>query len=292
MRRYDVPAGIAVILLLPFLIAGSSTQPSDALRNAPENLLPDSSSSDALTATHVIEDGEDLLYEVRWTLFKLGTVRLKSLQTSRHQGITHYTAAGFIDSYEGLPFIDLHSIIHTEMDSSFSSCNGRALEWTKNEWWGIHYRYDSTRSRCFIEETWQRDLKEAPYKRLRRDTLRITGNHVQDGLSLAYFARAHVHDTDTLSVPIIAYGKLGWMTYYFGGRRGTEQIDVHGTPIRVVEFDGWLDVEGIFGLTGEFRGWFSDDSAAVPIKAQVRVILGNVNVELVQWTRKGWTPPQ
>ena len=287
-----MPAGIAVMLLIPCLLAGSRTQPIDTLRSVPENPQADARSADAPTSTHVIEDGENLLYEVRWTLFKLGTVRLKSLQTTRHQGISHYTTVGYIDSDERLPFVNLHSIITTEMDSSFSSCNARSLEWTNDEWWGMHYTYDSTRSRCFVEETWQQDLNEAPYKRLQRDTLRITGNYVQDGLSLVYFARAHVHDTDTLRVPIIAYGKSGWTTFYFDGRRGTEEIDAHGTPIRVVGFTGWLDVEGIFGLTGEFRGWFSDDPAAVPIKAQLKVVLGNVNVELVQWTRKGWTPPR
>ena len=156
---------------------------------------------------------------------------------------------------------------------------------------GAYYRYDSTRSRCFVEETWQTDLKSAPYKRTNLDTLYIKGSHVQDGLSIAYYAREHVHDSRTVTVPTIAYGKLGSTTFRFASTPGTQEIDALDRPIHVVEFDGWLDLEGIFGLTGEFKGWFSDDSSAVPIKAELKVILGSVNVELIQWHRKDWNPP-
>jgi hypothetical protein len=45
-------------------------------------------------------------------------------------------------------------------------------------------------------------------------------------------------------------------------------------------------------MTGDFVGWFSDDAAAVPIKGKLKVLLGNVTVELIRWNRKGWNPPQ
>jgi hypothetical protein len=291
MGSHRVLTGIAVALLVPCppasLHRAQPDFPGENVQNRPQDL----SSPAIVPKDGVIQEGEDLLYEVSWAFFKLGTIRLKTLQTIEHHNAIRYSATASIDSYEGLPFVNLHSIIHSEMDSSFSSRSARALEQKQGEWWGMHYRYDSTRSHCFVEETWQKDLKEAPYKRSPPDTLTLPRGFVQDGLSLAYFARAHVLDRDTLSVPVIAYGKLGWTTFHFDGQRGTEEIDAYSAPIRVVEFDGWLDVQGIFGLTGDFRGWFSDDSAAIPIKAQFRVILGHVTVKLIGWERKGWIPP-
>jgi proteasome assembly chaperone (PAC2) family protein len=45
------------------------------------------------------------------------------------------------------------------------------------------------------------------------------------------------------------------------------------------------------GLTGEFEGWISDDSAAIPILAEVKIALGSIWIELESWTRPGWSPP-
>jgi hypothetical protein len=63
------------------------------------------------------------------------------------------------------------------------------------------------------------------------------------------------------------------------------------SPVRVIEVEGTTTVEGIYGMTGGFRGWFSDDSAAVPIKGRLKVLLGEVEIELTTWNRKGWNPP-
>ena len=47
----------------------------------------------------------------------------------------------------------------------------------------------------------------------------------------------------------------------------------------------------IFGLTGVFEGWFSDDAASVPISAKMHVLIGSVRIELLRWKRSNWTPP-
>jgi hypothetical protein len=63
-------------------------------------------------------------------------------------------------------------------------------------------------------------------------------------------------------------------------------------PVDVVKFEGVAEFKGIFGLTGEFTGWFSNDDARVPIKANMEVIIGSVTIELMQWKRAGWLPPR
>jgi hypothetical protein len=37
---------------------------------------------------------------------------------------------------------------------------------------------------------------------------------------------------------------------------------------------------------------FSDDTAVIPITAEMKVILGSVKIELNQWNRKGWNSPE
>jgi hypothetical protein len=62
--------------------------------------------------------------------------------------------------------------------------------------------------------------------------------------------------------------------------------------VDVVHFEGRADFEGIFGMTGDFEGWFSNDEARVPILAKMKVIIGNIRIELTKWNREGWKPPK
>ena len=49
---------------------------------------------------------------------------------------------------------------------------------------------------------------------------------------------------------------------------------------------------GLYGLSGNFEGWFSNDEARVPIKAKMSVYIGSVVIELKSWKRPDWKPPK
>ena len=55
---------------------------------------------------------------------------------------------------------------------------------------------------------------------------------------------------------------------------------------------GTADFTGIYGMSGDFEGWFSNDEARIPILAKMKVIIGSVTIELTRWTRTGWSPPR
>ncbi len=177
------------------------------------------------------------------------------------------------------------------MDDFLYSRATRTLEKRGDEWWAQNYTYDLSNKRLIIEKTWQKDPNSAPYKRTSVDTLMLEDTTFQDGLSIAYFPRSQIGTEQAIRVPTVLYGNLGTTTFWFTNKKSTETIDVLDRPVRVVEVEGTLDVKGIFGLTGDFKGWFSDDSAAVPIKAEMNVILGVVDLELIEWDRNGWNPP-
>jgi len=235
--------------------------------------------------------GEDLQYEVSWWIFKLGTIRLKTLETKSKAGEVRHTAAVFIDSYKGLPFVDVHAIDYTEMDSAFNSRGFYSVEKRNDEWLVMNYHYFLPESILVVEETWQKDLQSPPYKPSSYDTVKLGGNWVQDGLSLVYFARQNVRQKDTVRVPTIVYAKVGSTLFYFTGKRDVVEIDKVEQPISTIELEGKAEFDGIFGLKGDFKGWFSDDPAAVPIKAKMKVLLGSVNIELKEWDRPGWSLP-
>jgi len=236
------------------------------------------------TSRSIINGGEEFVYEVRWTVFKLGTVRLRTLP--------RFAAEARIDSYPSVPFVDLHSTHYSEMDSAFFSLASHTAQKKETDWWGLNYIYDLPRKRLIVEETHQKDPSQPPFLRTVKDTLHLPGTTFLDGLSVAYYARLNIHSEKSVEVPTVLYGKVGTTTFHFTNNRTTEEIDALEEPVRVVEVEGTTTAVGVYGMTGDFTGWFSDDEAAVPIKGKLQVLIGNVTLELVKWNRKGWNPPQ
>jgi hypothetical protein len=269
----NLPQLATLLLLTSAVVVARLFQPAEATEQI-RGPIPSSA---------ILLDGEELVYEVSWTFFKIGTIRLLS-----HGD---YTAKAWIDSYEDLPFVDLHSFHYSSMDSSFYSRGSRSAEFRENAWWGLDYDYDLPERVIRVNKTYQKALDSTMQLQGTIDTVILADTNFVDGISIAFFPRSRIHTRIPVSVPTVLYGKLGTTDFYFDGTKTTEDIDALDDPVRVVVVEGTTSTVGVYGMTGAFTGWFTDDSAAVPIKGAVSVLLGEVEVELVQWKREGWTPP-
>lgn len=231
----------------------------------------------------VYAEGEELTYEVSWTMFRIGTIRLRSAGGRQ--------SLAWIDSYDGLPFVELHSRYWTTMDSTLFSRHSWSMDREDEGWTGLAYARDSLRPLVYVEHLTCDDPDRHPVARTAADTLRLSGREFVDGLAIGYFPRQLIHTLQQAVVPTVLNGALGRTTFAFDGEKTALEIDAVHYPVRVVEVHGTTDAVGVFGMTGDFVGWFSDDEAAVPIKGKLKVLLGNVTVELVSWKRAGWAPP-
>ena len=78
---------------------------------------------------------------------------------------------------------------------------------------------------------------------------------------------------------------------FYTGIQKTD-IDAVDYDVSCLRLDGKMNFISIYGLTGYFEGWFSNDEASIPIVAKMQLFLGNVKLELKQWKREGWNPPK
>lgn len=239
----------------------------------------------------VMMPGEELVYEVSWAFIKLGRIRVLTLVTPNDHDGPAYRAVAYSDSYD-LPFVDFHAYSTSDMDSMLFSHHSSLFEKNGDRWFRQVYYFSPPARRFIIENAYVSEIQHLPATSARYDTMYLPYERFQDGTSILYFARAHVHDKVSLAVPTLVRGKAGRTEFYLPAERTTVSIDAVPYPIRVVELEGKADFEGIYGLTGDFTGWFSDDAAAVPIKAKMKVILGNISLELIEWKRPGWSPPR
>ncbi len=235
----------------------------------------------------IFQVGEELTYNVSYAFIDLGQVRLKVVEKIQKEGRTLYRAMAYIDSYKGVPLVDLHTTYESLISESLYARWFRArLKVEDQQWRKFIYDFDYPSGNVYVEVGLEKsDTVE------RRDTLKVNSLY-QDGLSLFFLARGMVSSTKGMTVPVIVNEKKASTYLDFKNERQSQKIDAVDYPIDVVYFDGRADFVGIFGLTGDFEGWFSNDAAHVPVLAKMKVLIGNVRLELMKWTRPGWKPPQ
>lgn len=234
----------------------------------------------------VFQVGEELSYNVSYGSFDIGRVRITTLDRVTSGGRVAHKAIAYIDSYKGIPFVDLHSVYSSQIDQGAYSTLFNARMKEDEGWREWTYRFDYPRRSVFIDEGfWKQNTI------VRRDTLRLD-TLSQDGLSLFFLARKYLYSHQKMIVPTYVREKRGKTAIDFDGELSKEEIDAVGYPIDVIHFEGEAKFVGVFGLTGGFEGWFSNDAARVPVLAKMKVIIGNIRIELISWKRAGWTPPR
>jgi len=205
--------------------------------------------------------------------------------TTRTPEYFAYNSKALIQSYSGVPFVKLQATFESVIDSGVYSHRfvGKSKDGKLSEFARYHFDYDA--HRAIIEKGRRDTIIE------QRDTLPIETLY-NDGLSLFFYARHQLMSGKKMNIPTLVKEEKVNTYIDFRKKRDAVEIDAVDYPIDVLEFEGTAEFVGIFGLTGDFEGWFSNDEARVPILAKMKVIIGSITIELMEWKRAGWTPPR
>ncbi len=233
-----------------------------------------------------LQVGEELTYVVKYSLIRLGEVRLKIISKETDKGKTIYRAMAFIDSYSGVPFVNLHQIYETKINDDSASIFFRGLVKGEKYTTFTDYIFDYHKSKIFIKKG-----KVYPHQ-LWLDTTITAKKKYQDGLSIFYYARLNTGEIKKQDIPCFVNEDKVYTKINYYNKVSDVSIDAVDYDIACVRIDGYTDFVSVFGLTGYFEGWFTNDQAAVPVVAKMKVIIGNITLELIDWKREGWTPPK
>lgn len=233
----------------------------------------------------MLQAGEELRYKVKWNFLRLGTITIRAERVSGDTNLRKLTMQ--VDSNPALVFVRIREYNESVVDPT-TMMSQRFL--------GVHNNSD--------EHVEIRSFYLAPGrvlyllvdsetgKPLRADTLENVPEHVE-GPSLFYYARWLSRSKQIVRVATFAGGERGFTELDFTLGREYLEIDAFDEPVRTRKYKGFIHGKGgtSAGLSGEFFGWVSDDDAAVPIQAEMKILLGSVRLELEKWVRPGWTPP-
>lgn len=234
----------------------------------------------------VYRNGEVLVYSVKWNFIRLGRIIIR---TSAEGDDTNFVRTVMtVESSPGLPFISISERNSTLIDRRTSKVREyRGVHRKGDDSISIAYDYDcTTRTLSFVEA----DLVKGT---VTRDVTTGGIPAFVEGNALLVYARWRSRSGKSFRVPTVVDGKLGYTYLTFGGEVEHLELDdvPHDIPAR--KYRGFADWSGGTGagLTGEFTGWVSDDLAAVPLRAEMKIALGSITIELERWNRPGWSPP-
>lgn len=232
------------------------------------------------------EVGEELVYVVRYSVMRLGEVRVKITGKDIIDGKNYYRAIIYIDSYKGLPFVDLHQVYETVMTPDYYSKYFKGIIKQDSVVSNTEYHFDYNKSEVKIHK-WFTNSDKAPV-----DSTCEVHKKYQDGLSIFYYARAHSREKREEIVPTFVNEKKVSTEIKFNTELDDASVDAIDYDVDCTHMEGHVNFISVFGLTGYFEGWFSNDEEAIPIKAKMNVIIGSITLELKSWKKQEWTPPR
>lgn len=236
--------------------------------------------------SNVYQDGETLYYKVSWSLLRLGTIRISChLDSSRGD---RYKLKMLVKSNPYLPFINIEEMNMSIVDiADGMSRSFYGLHRNGDEEVEIECIYaDKTREATFSV----REAKSGNYNRF--EILRRVDPYL-DGPSLFFYSRTHIHSNRVYRIPTLIDGKMETTVLDFTGPSEWIEVEAFDYPVRARLYTGTADWQGgtSAGLNGEFKGWVSDDDEAITLKAEMKVLLGSITIELEEYKRTKWLPP-
>jgi len=233
----------------------------------------------------IFSEGEKLNYVVYYGFIKLGEVKMTLESKKTENGKTFYKAKSEMKSYEGIPFVSLNSIFESDMvydGTEFYSVRFKTVEYKDEGNVVIEYKFNYDSNFVYVK-------KENKGKIEKDEKIKFNQNvKFQDGLSLFYKARLNSFSEENFLIPVFMNETETSVNYFFSSKKEEVTLSNFENDNKCVRCNGTANFEGVFGLTGEFAGWFSDDKARIPLKSQLNVLIGNITLELDSYKRNGW----
>ncbi|RPI14048.1 MAG: DUF3108 domain-containing protein [Ignavibacteriae bacterium] len=234
----------------------------------------------------VFYDGEELFYDVYYSFINIGWVKINTSKSKDNKNV--YVSTAVMRSNEALPFVSASYDFRSEMevvDNAIRPLHFEAKEYNGSSYSYLTYNFDYDSSIVGIKKIGFNGNIEYEKK------LEL-GENYQDGLSIFYYSRFSFFKNDSKVVPVLFNQDLTNLTLNFDANKTDASIGQVDYDVSSHYLTGNTDYELVFGLTGDFSGWFTNDKASVPIKANLQVKIGNITLELKDWKRGSWRPPE
>lgn len=232
------------------------------------------------TIDNLMQWHEVFTYEVRYSFFKLGEVRVEIVSDTLYNGQKSWHLKSIITSNTGIPFVGdeenhYNSIFQLQND------NVEIQEyWTDNidekKYRDSEYVFDRSSGKVYAYES----EKDEP-----RDTLALE-EPASSGHSLFYRSRLTAGTDQTVKYPIYLNLEKKYITLYHTSETDMRSYDAFPEDVKTYYTKGDAEIEGPFGFSGRFEAWYLANGLRVPVEARVKVWLGKVKIKLIDYKKE------
>ncbi|MBL7075677.1 DUF3108 domain-containing protein [candidate division KSB1 bacterium] len=219
--------------------------------------------------------GEELIYSVRWLFIHLGTINVKVAQKIENNGRSAYLVKVKAYSNPLLFFLDVDLNMETLVDEDLYSLHYTVKDKVDELFDSTEYVFDYKNEQMIIKRFSGENLVKT-----KDDTIPLL-HPMQDSGSLIFYARGQSLSQGIIEVPTIVSEEEVSCKMVFTGKKSKVKIKGLKPEIQeVVEIKGFLPTKGVVGLSGDYRGWFTADERAIPLKAHLNIFLGKIVINL------------
>lgn len=264
-----VRRGVAILFVcLPAL----SARAQDSLINYSDAVQPP-------VAGELMRWHEVFTYEVRYSMFKLGEIKVELVRDTVYQEKKGWHLQTIIKSSPGIPFVGREENHYNSIFELTDNLPHSLVFWTDNvdeqEFDNSRYQFDYERNKVYMreeEETDTLDLEEP----------------ASSGQLIFIISRLYAGTNETFKIPIFLNLEKGYIEVTNTTEREIREYDAFPEPVETYYSEGSSTIEGPFGFRGDFKSWYLADDLRVPLEAHVRVWLGNVRVKLTDYKKEPW----
>ncbi|MEO8513056.1 MAG: DUF3108 domain-containing protein [Ignavibacteria bacterium] len=243
-------------------------------------------SSRTFSQSEVLFDGEELYYEVNYSFINIGWAKFNTEKVPGKENF--FICRAKLKSNNSMPIVDIDYDFISEIElknNQLITHRFTAYEYKdgKKSTLVCDFNYDS--AYINIKKTGSDNNTDIDKKIL-------TSTRFQDGLSIFYFARFNTSKDVSEFVPVMMHTDTSLMKIDFSTKRTDVEISETDYDIASYYLEGVSYFKAVFGLTGDFSGWFSYDEARIPLEAKLQVEIGSIKLELKSWKHGSWQPPR
>lgn len=230
------------------------------------------------TVDELMKWHEVFTYEVRYSFFKLGEVRVEIISDTLFNEQKSFYLKTVITS-SGVPFVgderNRYSSIFTVADSGF-----KALAfWTDN----VDENKPNTSRYTFDYE--KRKVYGYLKEESRRDTLQLE-EKANAGHLLFYMSRLQAGTDTTITVPVYINLKKRQAVITHTTKKEAREVDAFDHPVMTFKTSGDANFDGPFGFSGKFEAWYLMGDMRLPVEAAVDVWIGDVQIRLIDYKKE------
>jgi len=216
--------------------------------------------------------GENTVYSVEWGPIRVGELNTVIAEALHFQNHDAYKVIFSLDSNPALEFIaSLHSDYITIIDQSTKQVLQHFLHIRENNIVSDKvYDFDRVTGKFVcrsVEEDGHIQLLE---KYLPENTI--------DGTSILFYSRQVVKEKRSERVMTIIDENFVISDINYENRK--EPVNVRSKQEDALVISGENYYKGIVGFTGNFRGWFRDDSTYLPVRSDFEIWVGRIAISM------------